>query len=103
MTKSLSLMTMTMNFLFLFLHSLSLFFFFLFFSVVVLQYLESEWLSGYTSYLNSHVAETDLFVSLWIFSKTSYIIGSPYLKSRSSNHIIPILGHVVDHLQSKLG
>lgn len=71
--------------------------------MVVLQYLESEWLSGYTSYLNSHVAETDLFVSLWIFSKTSYIIGSPYFKSRSSNHIIPILGHVVNHLQSKLG
>lgn len=41
------------------------------FSVFVLQYLESEWLSGYTSYLNSCVAETDLFVFLWIFSKTS--------------------------------
>lgn len=66
MTKSLSLMTMIMNFFFFSLLPLSFSF-----SVFVLQYLESEWLSGYTSYLNSRVAETDLFVFLWIFSKTS--------------------------------
>ena len=81
MTKSLSLMTMIMNFF-------SFFFFYFLpslfssFSVFVLQYLESEWLSGYTSYLTSHVAETDLFVIFVDIQQNQLHNWLLYLKSR---------------------